>query len=153
MHELKRTIHRIGVSRSSRPTVYLLCRSSYYSTSTCVHRHQQKPSVEQSIPLMHSEKTIGNAPIKLLSQNSHIAVGNFGNRPSERSDRSTPRQTTHRGATASHSSGQRKKLSHPPHPLFIQTSYQPAQSFPEPTRGFTGVSIGTRYRVIVNSTE
>ena len=70
MHELKRTIHRIGFSRSSRPTGYLLCRSSYYSTSTCVHRHQQKPSVEQSIPLMHSDKTIGNAPIKLLSQNS-----------------------------------------------------------------------------------
>ena len=43
--------------------------------------------------------------------------------------------------------------SHPPHPLFIQTIYQPDQSFPEPTRGFTGVRIGTRYRVIVNSTE
>ena len=74
MHELKRTIHRIGFSRSSRPSGYLLCRSSYYSTSTCFHRHQQKPSVEQSIPLMHSDKTIENAPIKLLSQNSHIAV-------------------------------------------------------------------------------
>ena len=72
------TIRRIEVSMTSRPTGYLLCRSSYYSTSTCVHRHQQKPSVEQSIPLMHSEKTIGNALIKLLSQNSHIAVGNFG---------------------------------------------------------------------------
>ena len=153
MHELKRTIHRIGVSRSSRPTVYLLCRSSYYSTSTCVHRHQQKPSVEQSIPLMHSEKTIGNAPIKLLSQNSHIAVGNFGNRPSERSDRSTPRQTTHRGATAS-SSSWLGKSSPAHHTLYLFRRFnRSAQSFPEPTRGFTGVRIGTRYRVIVNSTE
>ena len=127
MHELKRTIHRIGVSRSSRPTVYLLCRSSYYSTSTCVHRHQQKPSVEQSIPLMHSEKTIGNAPIKLLSQNSHIAVGNFGNRPSERSDRSTPRQTTHRGATASHSSRTAEKAL-PPSTPFVYSDELPTCS-------------------------
>ena len=113
------TIRRIGISMSSRPTGYLLCRSSYYSTSTCVHKHQQKPSVEQSIPLMHSEKTIGNAPIKLLSQNSHIAVGNF--------DRSTPRQTTHRGATASHSSRTAEKAL-PPSTPFVYSDELPTCS-------------------------
>ena len=94
-------------------------------------------------------------PIKLPSPKIAIggAVANSRNRSSERSGHPTSRQTTHRGATAS-SSSWLGKSSPTHHSLYLSRRFiRSAQSFPEPTRGFTGVSIGTRYRVIVNSTE